>query len=69
MENSEPRRQSEAWLPRLLTSLNRPRTQELIPQFAALSREEKAHKAISVFQQLTDNEPNVDMGPSRRWPL
>ena len=69
MDSFELHRQSEAWLPRLFASVNQPRTQELIPEFAALSRKEKVDKAISLFRQLADQEPISELRPSRRWSL
>jgi hypothetical protein len=69
MKSYRQRRQFESWLPRLLTSINRSRTRELIPQFASLSRSEKIDKAVSVFRRLADEEPGSEMRPSRRWSL
>ncbi len=68
-QHSEPHRQREAWLPRFFSTINGPRTRQLIPQLEALTRAEKLEKAIHLFRALADEEPDPAMKPSRSWSI
>lgn len=69
MEDSRGHRRAEAWLPRLLASMNRPRTRALVPEIGDLTRADKIDKALGVFRQLVDVETDPGMQRARRWSL